>query len=512
MAEEQTNTTIKSRWSKLESSRTSVLDRARQCTALTIPSLLPPDGSDESTSLDTPYQSLGARATNNLASKLLLSLLPPNTPFFRLTVDEEALVELGDQRTQIEQDLASVESDVASGVERQALRLPVFEALKLLVATGNALVYKRPKAGGMRVFRLDQYVVKRDPIGNPLEIIVKESVAIKALPEEMLSVLKEDTKENVELYTIVVRVDKNTFETYQEVGDIEVPGSRGTYKAKEMPWMPLRWTAINGEDYGRGLVEHYLGDLITLESLNQIIVEAAAASSKVVFLVDPNGSTHPDDVGKAKTGDFVPGRRKDIETLQAEKQADLQLAYNLMQEITQRLSQAFLLNTSVTRNAERVTASEINYMAKELEDALGGIYTVLSNEFQRPLVSLLLKESGIALPDGIVEPVIVTGLEALGRGHDYDKLVMFGQTLQQMFGGEIIAQYANVDAIISQLGTSLGIETNGIIKTSEQMQQEAQQAQQQALLSQGGQAFAQEAGAGAGRNVTGQNPNQKESQ
>jgi hypothetical protein len=37
--------------------------------------------------------------------------------------------------------------------------------------------------------------------------------------------------------------------------------------------------------------------------------------------------------------------------------------------------------------------------------------------------------SKVTFPEGLVEPVIVTGVEALGRGHDYNKLVQFAQII-----------------------------------------------------------------------------------
>ena len=43
-----------------------------------------------------------------------------------------------------------------------------------------------------------------------------------------------------------------------------------------------------------------------------------------------------------------------------------------------------------SRSAERVTAEEVRYMAQELETALGGVYSILSQEFQYPFVNLLL--------------------------------------------------------------------------------------------------------------------------
>ena len=60
--------------------------------------------------------------------------------------------------------------------------------------------------------------------------------------------------------------------------------------------------------------------------------------------------------------------------------------------IQDRLSQAFLLNSSVQRNAERVTAEEIKFVASELESTLGGIYGVLTQEFQQPLLKLIMNK------------------------------------------------------------------------------------------------------------------------
>ena len=70
------------RYSQLETRREPFLTRARDAAKLTIPSLLPPSGHTGHSKFSTPAQSLGARGVNNLASKLLLALLPPNSPFF----------------------------------------------------------------------------------------------------------------------------------------------------------------------------------------------------------------------------------------------------------------------------------------------------------------------------------------------------------------------------------------------------------------------------------------------
>ena len=57
--------------------------------------------------------------------------------------------------------------------------------------------------------------------------------------------------------------------------------------------MPLRFSTVDGEDYGRGRVEEFLGDLKSLEALSQAIIEGSAAAAKVVFTVSPSATTKP---------------------------------------------------------------------------------------------------------------------------------------------------------------------------------------------------------------------------
>jgi len=71
--------------------RLTFLNRARESAELTLPYLVPPEGHNETTTFPTPFQGMGARGVNNLSSKLLLALLPPNSPFFRLVVDYYAM-------------------------------------------------------------------------------------------------------------------------------------------------------------------------------------------------------------------------------------------------------------------------------------------------------------------------------------------------------------------------------------------------------------------------------------
>lgn len=476
---------IASRWGKLDGARSSITNRARQCAALTIPSLLPPEGHSETQELATPYQGLGARGVNNLASKLLLALFPPNSPFFKMAIDDftlEKLTKEEGKRAEVEKALNKIERAVMNDMEVNASRVHIFTALKYLVALGNTLLYM-PDTGGMKVYRFDRYVTKRDPMGNVLEIIVKENVSPIVLPESVRPKPTTDktiSDEPVAIYTRIIR-KTDRWEVVQEVDGKVVPQSQGTYPLDKSPWIPLRWSAVDGEDYGRGLVEEYLGDLRSLEALSQAIVEGSAAAAKVLFLVKPNGTTRIKTLSESNNGDIKSGDAADVTVLQMEKFNDFRVALDTLNKIEQRLSQAFLLMSSIQRSAERVTAEEIRAMASELEDALGGVYSILSQELQLPLVKHIMykmQRTGDLpeLPEQI-KPMLSTGLEALGRGHDLSKLNNLIQTLAPF--GEAAFSQMNLGDFIMRAGTALGIDMAGLVKTQEQMAQEQQAAQQQ---------------------------------
>lgn len=228
--------------------------------------------------------------------------------------------------------------------------------------------------------------------------------------------------------------------------------------------------------------------------------------SKVVFLVRKNGQTRLKDISKAENGDVKYGSADDVTTLQAEKRADFAVIRETYRDIEAELAKAFLLNSSVSRDAERVTATEIRVMARELEDTLGGVYTVLSQEFQLPFIKIFtqrLEKSGKLqkLPVGSVSPAIITGLSALGRTDDLDRLLQFVEIISQVPGA---AERLNTDTFIERTATSLFIDMDGLIKTADQIREEQQAAQQQQLIQQAAPGVLQEATKGVIQNVQSQ--------
>ena len=85
--------TARERYNQLSTNRRQFLDKAVDCSELTLPYLIQDDlaSKPDHESLKVPWQSVGAKCVVTLAAKLMLAILPPQTSFFKLQVREDKL-------------------------------------------------------------------------------------------------------------------------------------------------------------------------------------------------------------------------------------------------------------------------------------------------------------------------------------------------------------------------------------------------------------------------------------
>lgn len=77
--------------------------------------------------------------------------------------------------------------------------------------------------------------------------------------------------------------------------------------------------------------------------------------------------------------------------------------------------------------------------------------------------------------------MIVTGVEALGRGQDLGRLNEFLSTSAQVLGPQVVSQYINPTEYLKRVAASLSIDTGGLIKTEEELQQDQMQSMAQQM-------------------------------
>jgi len=495
------------RYSQLTRGRTQFLHTAVECSRLTLPYLVQEDLSSrpEHQKLHTPWQSVGSKSVVNLAAKLMLALIPPQTTFFKLQIRDDKLGEEIAPEVKSELDLAfsKLERMVMDYINASSDRVVVHQALKHLIVSGNALIFMGKE--GLKNYPLNRYVVNRDGNGYVCEIVTKELISRKMLeldlPESLPNSPGDDgystgsKDQDVEVYTYV-RQDENSgrWVWHQEAFDKIIPGSRSTAPKNTSPWLVLRFNTVDGEDYGRGRVEEFLGDIRSLEGLSQALVEGSAAASKVVFLVSPSSTTKPKTIADAGNGAIVQGRPDDVGVIQVGKTADFRTAAEQMQNLERRINEAFLVLQ--VRQSERTTAEEVRLTQMELEQQLGGLFSLLTVEFLVPYLNrtlhILQRTNQLPkIPKDLVRPEIVAGVNALGRGQDQQSLVSFITTIANTMGPEVMAKFLDASEYIKRLAAAQGIDVLNLVKSAETMEQEKQaqmqQMQQQALVQQAGQ-------------------------
>jgi hypothetical protein len=177
---------------------------------------------------------------------------------------------------------------------------------------------------------------------------------------------------------------------------------------------------------------------------------------------------------------------------------DANFIVTMIERYEKQIAQAFLLNSTLTRNAERVTAEEIRLQANELEMSVGGIYSRLALQWQKPIAYITLDHIKFTGLSQGIKPQIITGMDSLSRQGELENVVQWLNSLSLLNNvPEDMRGVIDPLKFAAYMATNLQVEHNKFLFTQEQLQQRQQQ--QQALLAQQEQmkaagAVAQEAG------------------
>ena len=513
---------IKSLYMGLKTGRDIFEDSAVESARNTIPALFVQNedvvtGNHHRETIETPPSSVGATALNGLSTSLLLAVFPSGSPFFRYQIDQERLIELeaetaeqgGDfkkVRTQIEQSLRKVEQLGLEVLESVSTRPIVFELLRQYLIA-QTLVHQDPETGELQIFKLSQHVNVRDQKGNVLMYITEEGIDPRTLDKDIIeeagidiSDLPDKQTSNASrmgLYTKIELLDSGVWEEVQEINGVRLESTVQTYKSKEdLPWFDIAFNRIPGEAYGRGYVEQHLGHLRVLNGLTRAVEEGALISSQTLFLVNPASATTPEKLVNTPNGGFVRGRDGDVVPLKVDKANDYSVALEAMGIITREIQVAFMSNLAARRDAERVTKEEFATIAAEIDQTLGGTFSRLAVEFQLPLArgtTKVLETRGLVknLREAGVKPNIVTGIAAIGRGTDLNRLRAFMNDIgqfSQIPGLEQLGVGLDVAEARLRLANGHGVNASGLIRTQDELdeEREAAEAEQEAQLNAAG--------------------------
>ena len=481
--------TLAERFRTLDGRRQYRIDLARKCASLTIPSVLPPRGWTEDTALPQPYSSIASRGVTAMASRMLSALMPLNdTPFFKFALKTGA-----EATPEIKSYLETLSYQVYNKIVSNNLRETIFQALQHLIIVGDVMTVMDDDFS-FKNLRCDQYTVQRNVHGKVIELIHLEYIPIDPLEESADQYGASGLEYRRGYKTIycqyVLNEDGSGWYGRKEDEDGEVV-MEGEYKV--LPLIPLRWYGIIGENYGRSHCEDILGDLTSLENYTQAHIEGMAAASTFWIGVDPGGLTEIDDIASANNGTFVPAKQQDVFCISPANTLNPQIAstQGAVQEMRTEVAEAFLMTRGALPTGDRVTATAVRMIGSELETVLGGAFSSIARDLMEPIVKravFIMLDTGdidermteqFYDKDGTLNIEIVTGLQALSKDSDLQKLMQMGEMVRNLPPQAL--QTFRWDAYSKALISSLGFDPRMWVKSEEEIMQEQQMAQQQAM-------------------------------
>ena len=397
---------------------------------------------------------------------------------------------------------------ILAKLESTQYRIKMQVLLENIVVIGPALG-KMMDSYHIKAFRFDQWVQKLASDSDPLWLITLEKKDPLQLSDEILAKAglqrdqlesKSDSERDLELYTRCTKQSRGGFVIEQEL-------NKKIIKTSEEPVTPyLRpgYIEVPGENYSRGFVEERLGDLRSYNGLNRAILIGTTAAAKVHPVIDESKGFRVADLmkksGTILTGRVVGGVVDGVGYVRVDKNADFSVAMNHAAVIEKRLGKQFLLETEAQPEGERVTKYQVQRIARQLEGALGGVYTHIADELQRPLIERTeyqMQRDGLLqpLPKGLADEVeieLLTGVEALSRQGELERLGGALEFVAQIPGA---VERINWGAVTTDIFRGFDTDADRYIKSEAQIQAERQAVMQQQLQAVAGEQAAKTAGA-----------------
>jgi len=476
------DTTAAGVWAKLDGARTSLMKRVERYAALTLPKICLPPGFDQmATDQAHDYQSIGAQAVNHVTNKIMLALFAPSRPFFKLQPGKKTKKELdgaGIDEKQIAAILSKAEREAISTLDARGQRPRLYQMIRHLVVAGNVLLCGLDTEK-LRVMGMRYFCVKRCADGRLHTLVIKERVKFDELDPAAAAEYKGAVGDaEVDHYRLIQLSTTGDYTMTQWINTQQLSEKfNGKWPEAKLPYRVLTWDLGDEADYATSLVEEYIGDFESMSVLSENVVNGAVLGTEFRWMVNPTGMTSATDLNNSQNGDALPGKKEDVDQVGGGNPQSVEMARELLKDFEQRISRGFLLNSAVTRDAERVTAEEIRMTAMELETAYGGVYSALAVTIQTPLAYWLLMAVDKDIQSKDLQVVIITGLDALSRSGDLENLRLALQDLAMMsqLPPDLQARL-DMKLIAEFIGNGRGVDLAGFMLSEDKVKENMAQA------------------------------------
>lgn len=493
------------------------LERARWAASISMPFVMPEQGSQPNNKLRTPNNSLAARGIANCVGKLR-SVLFPGDGWFELDVEPESKYAITPDEYTVMVNALYVEGvKIQAAIESSHVKskrkvVPGFYAqtgisLTQLLITGSTLEGIGLRGNGdfaKRVYSRDQYRTKRDAYGEVDYHVIKECVNPDRLPADIRAKIEvKDEDDDVDVYTLYERQSDDSWVLTQEINGEQV--YKTGHDTARIFQTDFKRTC--NDHYGRGLIELHGGDFESNEFFAGRMKDWAEHASKFNPVIGTGSTLRPEDLavesGRIIVGGRVEGGKlNDVAMLGVEKIADFQVVSQVWNRCQDDLSKTMLLDADAAPKGEAGRHSTAwKQTAEQLQGWLGDLFTTIHDQQQKPLLWAAIDmgtRNGLldAKKMKYADVVSTTGLAAINQKRRAEGAIQLAQIAGAM-GPEAVRQL-DQGVLLSLAARSLGVAEPGLIKTPAQLEQEARKAMADQVKAEGATAVIQEAARAAG--------------
>lgn len=496
-------------YEELRIGRDQVITKAQDISKISISTLMPPEGYQPGDNLPPPNQSINAAMISILASRIMLTALPPGFPMLKYNIVEHKIQAAinADPTLYSETLLALSRREKANRdrMESTGIRSAYVEASESLIGAGNVL-WRHIDIDHPSVHKMDKYVVARSQGGEQQKVILKLAVSLSELKPSTRAFIRNLIVANSNRHDKdALDRDKHTVyacerlwwrsETekvwlYWEEFDGELIPDSDVMVPYDAPIMYAAWMKpVYGANWGLSYCELYESDMWLVENCYADLRDMADAAAITWLFIKPGGVTSKRVLEKAENVRIMYGDAGDITVFRLEKNNDGSFIQTIADATEHRLGRAFLSTSSVQRSGERVTAEEWRDMTQELDMAMGGLFAIFAQGLGKNIVSrfIALQEAEDPtmkpLPKGIIRLGVITGMDALSINDEEQNLENALGVLIKLFGNDIAALFTYIvpDEVIRRVLAGNTVKPDGLVKGPDQQASEAQAANNQAV-------------------------------
>ncbi len=499
--------TIAEMFKKEDILRWDSLNIARRCAALTKPSACPTARKKKDAALPMNFQAIGGRGVNNLEGLVYMALFGGDGPFFELTpaVDIRYDTSISPEDMNFILDdlfrrelmaislLESVNFTDRTNRRQQAFQVNKRAVVSQFITTGDAL--ERMNADySISVFQRAKYVTDRDTTGNVNWHITEEDIDPLSMSDEDYAAAGFKSNEFADTLPSERMKVMHTFPEWNPKSKVwvikqEVNGHViNTTEDEVTPFFSTPFMLEAGDNYGHGLVEQNLGDLSSLDALMEKLLDFAAAFSKVTPVIDINEMTltakHLEKPsGVPLRARVVDGRVVSVGWLKPDNAPQFNMVAAHAKFLTGELGKAFLIESAVTPQKERVTKAQVDRVQFELEGTLSGYGPVATTQhvqtIRRTLWQMGRDMFVTPVDEKYIEIRVKSGTATLQRDRQRAKLFNLPQFIQML--PEKAQRKIDFGVLLDTAVRLSGLDVPGLIRSDEVVAAEIQAEQQQAV-------------------------------